>query len=190
MTHQAIILANYLRKKGFKVALVELNESGDLEKIAESYDLRKSADFFVKDGIDYYPAANTDTMLSLGTRAYNFIVIDYGIYDRCDLDSYQHCSYKFIFSGIKPWEELNIQSVFEMGQAAGADLAEYYYYFNFCPDDVKADVRTGMAELDKVYFCETHQDPFSCYTFPSAEEIFADLLPVKKETDKRRGGRK
>lgn len=169
---------------------MELNESGDFAKIAESYDLGKSADYFVKDGIDYYPAANTDTMLSLGTRAYNFIVVDYGTYDRCDLDSYQHCSYKFIFSGIKPWEELNIQSVFEMGQAAGADLAEYHYYFNFCADDVKADVRAGMAELDKVYFCEMHPDPFSCYTFPSADEIFADLLPVKKETDKRRGGRK
>ena len=191
VTHHAIILSNCLRRKGFKVALVELNESGDFAKIAESYDLGKSADHFVKDGIDYYPAANTDTMLSLGTRAYNFIVVDYGTYNRCDLDSYQHCSYKFIFSGIKPWEELNIQSVFEMGQAAGADLAEYHYFFNFCPDDVKADVRAGMAELDKVYFCEMHPDPFSCYTFPSADEIFADLLPVKKETDKqRRGGRK
>lgn len=193
VTHHAIILANYLRKKGFKVALVELNESGDLEKIAESYDLGKSADYadyFVKDGIDYYPAANADTMLTLGTKAYNFIVIDYAAYETCDIDSFQHCNFKFILAGIKPWEEANIQSVFEKGQMAGADLAEYNYFFNFCPDAVRADVRNGMAELDKVYFCELHTDPFTCYVFPAADEIFASFLPVKKETYKRRGDRK
>lgn len=190
VTHHAIILANYFRKKGFKVALVELNESGDYEKIAASYEIGKSAEYFVKDGIDYYPAADADTMLTLGTKAYNFIVIDYAAYETCDIDSFQHCNFKFILAGIKPWEEANIQSVFEKGQMAGADLAEYNYFFNFCPDAVRADVRNGMAELDKVYFCELHTDPFTCYVFPAADEIFASFLPVKKETYKRRGDRK
>lgn len=144
---------------------MELNESGDFAKIAESYDLGKSADHFVKDGIDYYPAANTDTMLSLGTRAYNFIVVDYGTYNRCDLDSYQHCSYKFIFSGIKPWEELNIQSVFEMGQAAGADLAEYHYFLIFARMMLRQMSELEWRSLTRFTFVRCIRIPLAAIPF-------------------------
>lgn len=189
VTHHSIILANHLKKKGYRIAVLEMNDSNAFNDIADSFDLQIRGDHFVKEGIAYYPSADADTFLSVNTKAYNFILIDFGQYTECDFELYQHCNYKLIFSGVKAWEDAYIQPVFDHGLKAGADLSEYNYYFNFVEDSVKGEVKIGMGELEKVYFCESVADPFHCCTFPGADEMLKDYMPVHIDTKGKKGKR-
>lgn len=190
VTHHSIILANQLKKKGFRVALLEINHVNSFSNIANSYDLPINGDHFTKDGIDYYPAADANTLLVAKTKAYNFIMIDFGQYVESDFDLYQHCDFKLIFSGVKAWEDAYIQPVFDKGMKEGADLSEYNYYFNFVDESVKTEVKSGMGELENIYFCEISANPFACHYLPGAEEILKDYMPVHVDLVKNKKGKK
>lgn len=190
VTHHSIVLANQLKKKGFRIALLEINRVNAFSNIAESFDLQIKGDHFIKEGIAYYPKADADTLLHVKTKAFNFILIDFGQYIECDFDLFQHCDFKLIFSGVKAWEDAFIQPVFDCGIKAGADLSEYNYYFNFVDEAVKTEVKNGMGELEKVYFCDYTANPFNSYNLPGAEDILNEYMPVQIESGKGKKGKR
>lgn len=190
VTHHCIILSNQLKKKGFRVALLEFGHVNVFSNIADSFDLQIKGDHFTKDGIDYYPGADADTLLQVKTKAYNFILIDFGQYVECDFDLYQHCDFKLIFSGVKAWEDAYIQPVFDRAIKSGADLSEYNYYFNFIDDVIKTEVKNGMGELNKVFFCRFEPNPFSCHHLPGADDIFKEYMPVHIDSGKGKRGKR
>lgn len=176
-THNSIVLSNYLRKKGYMVALVEMNTSGAFAAIQEAYELQLFDNrYFSMNGIDYYPATTADNLGSILGKTYNFILCDFGTYESTDLLSFGKCNEHIIVSGTKPWQMPAIQKVFEKTDPDA--LAGYHFCFNLVPNIQQDDVKKGMCELQNVWFLNYTENPFESPDFAGAEKILKEYLPA------------
>ncbi|MDX1805852.1 MAG: hypothetical protein R3267_02345 [Paenisporosarcina sp.] len=78
-THSSILLASYLQRNGFKVALVEGNESGDFRRLHELFGEAGAAlpTSFTTYGIDHFPYSEGDSFQPY-FHDYQFVVMDLG----------------------------------------------------------------------------------------------------------------
>ena len=184
VTHSTIILANYLRKKGYLVALIDRAEKPTFMDIEESFDCESKKDFFTLDGVDYYRNGDVEEIKGKG---YNFILIDFGEYLKRDLPLFEKCDLCLIIAGAKPWEVEKTTNVFQ--NTLEEELKEYHYYFNFVSEDLKEEVRAGMGILQSVHFLKYAEDPFNSFEFPDIDEIFKRYKePVIEDDTKKRKG--
>ncbi len=184
VTHNAVVLANFLRKKGFMVALAEMNPSGAFLRIAEDFGERLfNEGYFTLNGVDFYPGCTQEETAAILSRSYNFILFDFGAYAECDRAAFERCEDRFIIAGSKPWETDRIDDVFA---AAPKDvLLKYIFCFNFTQRKDQKAIREGMGEMERVYFLNYTEDPFTDSDFSGAEEIFSDCLPAREEEKKK-----
>lgn len=175
VTHNTIVLVNHLRKKGYLVAIVEMNESDDFNKIRESFNEPIVADtYFSIKGIDYY--LNSENVLERVLEIpYNFIIVDFGNFEFCDKEIFNRSDVKIIIAGAKPWEIDNVNSIFKL--SSEELLKEYHFCFNFVLEKSRADIRDGMGKLENVYFVDYVEDPFIQNDFPNAATILEEYLP-------------
>lgn len=184
VTHNALILANYFRKRGFMVAVAECNDSGAFEGIRESYDETLFEEgYFTIGGIDFYPAVDDTRMQKLLTHSYNVVVVDFGIYSEQNKDAFERCEDKLLITGSKPWEMDAINNIFVW--ASKDVLGKYTFCFNFTQEKDYEEIRKGMGELKSVYFLKYLEDPFAESDFSGADEIFADILPEEPKEEKK-----
>lgn len=196
VTHHAIILANYFRKKGFMVALAEMNESNAFDMICQDFEETKfEEDYFTMSGVDYYPdmvrteadAENVQTipvtdeekMQFMQSRPYNVILLDFGTYSEKNRDAFERCEDKIVIAGSKSWELEAVNRVF--ANASKDVLMKYIFCFNFTQEKEHEAIRKGMGELQSVHFLKYTEDPFSESAFPDGDEIFEDILPEEPE---------
>lgn len=187
VTHNSVVLANYLRKRGFMAAIVELNDTGALEKIRNSFGEKLIDDsYFSIGGVDFYPDADTDRLGIILGKSYNFILVDFGDYNSCDKVTFHKANTNIIIAGAKPWEVDNVNGVFELCPSKDT-LMQYHFCFNFTQENNREDIKDGMGELKKIYFLEYHADPFNSYEFSDAEKILEEYMPIiiKDEKEKR-----
>lgn len=175
-THMAIMIANYLRKKGYLVCYLESNSTGVLDDIVKNYEMKwRQHLFFNLSGIDYY-RLESESINKINSKAYNFVIIDYGCCDAPeDLKEFSACDRNVVVSGVKAWEQDHIQKLFDRSDYES--LKKYYYYFNFCPKEQRFDVINGMGELEHVGFMEYSEDPFEGALALGSEEIFEEYFP-------------
>lgn len=191
-THCSISLAVTLRKKGFLVALLEKNQSGDFEKIREGYGAKLFDNYFVMDGIDYYPAVTQKTMIAIKEKSYNFIVMDYGCYENCDLESYFLTHEHFLITGSKPWELHNI--AYFLTQYDDDTLMAFHFCFNLTDPANYNAIRKMMHLGEKknakelpVYFIDYNTDPFNIQqSNNNINEILKDYLPSAQVKTRKR----
>lgn len=207
-THSAIILANYFRKKGFMVALAEMNFSGAFEAIRDAYEESMFAEgYYTMYGIDFYPnmllkdenediqtaeqkesgAWNIDEekMQVIQSHSYNVIILDYGVYNTQNKHAFERCEDKIIIAGSKPWELEAVNNIF--GNASKDVLLKYVFCFNYTVAKERDAIRKGMGELQSVHFLDYAEDPFSCSNFPDGDDIFLDILPEEPEEEEKKG---
>lgn len=184
-THTSFLLANFFRKKGFMVALLEMNDSKAFCCIQEGFEEKESeGGFFTLNGIDLYKDADIKKLGQVMEKSYNFILLDFGEYGNCDLVTLHKCSEKIIVSGSKPWEIESVNRVFEMEEQDV--LKDYIFYFNFSLEREQDDIRKGMSIIKNVHFLDINNDLFSLEsTLPDAKEVFASYLPEKQEEEKK-----
>lgn len=186
-THHAIVLATTLRQMGFMVAINSVNNDGVFSKLAESYEYKSKNPEVVYHyrGIDYYVAAED---YQLEERAYNFIIYDFGCQDESDMIRYLNMNQKIVISGVKPWEDYFLNEFF--GRCDAAVLNDIIYCFNFCPADLRRDVKAGMAELSKrTYFLDYQEDPLECVGVPY-DEILKEAYVSENLTSEKKKRRK
>lgn len=186
VTHAMIVLANHLRKMGYLVAMVDKAQNPTFSCIQDSFDCEEQKDYFTLDGIDYYKEQDIQ---KLKMKGYNFILIDFGEYQKRDA-SYGECGIQIIIAGAKPWE---VDKTFHVFQKSSEEkLKEYHYYFNFVSDDLKDEVRAGMDSLTSVHFLSYTEDPFNAEDFPDIEDIICRYSKPEPEPEKkkRKGFRK
>lgn len=184
VTHNAIVLANFFRKQGFMVALVEMNTSGAFDDICEAYEEKKFQEgYFTMNGIDFYANYDVDMLPSVLEHSYNVVLLDMGLYKECDRALFERCEDRIIIAGAKPWEMASTNHVFNM--ASKDALMQYIFCFNFVPESDFAIIREGMGEIERVYFLNYTIDPFSSSEFTDAEIIFADCIPEKEQEEKK-----
>lgn len=186
VTHNSIVLANYLRKRGYMVAIAELNASGAFKRIQESFE-EKILDnaYFSLDGVDYYFEADTDKLGSILGKSYNFIICDFGSFEECDRVTFNKSDVRIIVAGAKPWEVNQINKVF--GLSSKETLEGYHFCFNFVSESLQKDVKEGMESCGTSHFLTYHSDPFHAHDFADAELILEQYMPVKVEEKKKKG---
>lgn len=183
VTHNSIILANFLRKKGYRVALVEMNPSGHFKEIQEAYEEQVfEGKYFSIDGVDYYAAGDPDKLSSIMGKSYNFIVCDFGVYNQCDRVTYNKAAFCFIISGSQSWETCQMNSVFRLSSEEA--LKRFHFFFLFASAQIQPALREGMAGLGDVHFLQTQLDPFTSSAFADGEEIFCEYLPQMQQPEK------
>lgn len=195
VTHSAIVLANYFRKKGFMVALAEVNDSGAFKEICEDFEESMFDDgYYTMNGVDFYPDMihqDTETKMDeekmqvLQTRSYNVIILDFGVYSGQNREAFERCEDKIIIAGSKSWELKAVNRIF--ANASKDVLLKYVFCFNFTIQREYEAIRKGMGELQSVHFLKYSEDPFMESDFPDGDEIFADILPEEPEEEEKKG---
>lgn len=187
-THNAIVLANNLYNAGYMVALVEVNKSGAYQKIQKSYEEKSHDNYFILNGIDYYPQADENIIGNVLGKSYNFIILDMGDYESADKITFNKSHVRMIVAGSKPWEQENLNLIFENPKDT---LRGYHFCFNLTPKRDQNDVVEGMGDLKNITFLEYTEDPFISSNFVDAKKILKEYMAVKV-TKKKRGlfGRK
>lgn len=187
VTHHAIILATTLRQMGFMVAVNNMCSSDAFVKMAESYEYKtKDPDVLYNyRGIDYYDHAED---YQLSQKAYNFIICDFGDQAEADMLRYMEMDHKLVISGVKPWEDYLLNEFF---QKCSVDaLKDVIYCFNFCPEDLERDVKSGMAELkDNTYFLEYKPDPLESFGVPYIAVLEEAYVSAPEPGKKRKKGK-
>jgi hypothetical protein len=189
VTHNAIILATTIRKMGYMVAIVEMNNSSDFQKIRASYDTKMHDNYFVLDGVDYYPDATKDTLKYIKSeKSYNFIVLDYGDYREQDISEVVKSNVKIAICGSKVWEYQNITELISLYD----DETLKNIFFGFIFTDKKNEksikkemhIPTGKNKKESLntFFIPYAPDTFNTYIFPNINIILKDYLPENKHT--------
>ncbi|MEK4439028.1 hypothetical protein [Paenibacillus sp. FSL K6-2862] len=83
-THTSLLIANYLAKQKFSVALIEANESNEYKEIEASYEgvdseLLSTTSFYI-DGVHFFKNQNNIDVIPLLSGEYAYIVLDLGNY--------------------------------------------------------------------------------------------------------------
>lgn len=185
VTHNSIILANYLRKRGFMVALAEYGQRDTFRSIQQAFEERIFEDmYFSMNGVDYYPSVDDAALGGILGKSYNFIIVDFGIFENCEKVTFNKCNVRIIIAGSKPWEVMQINSVFSL--VPEETLKMYHFCFNFTEKRLRNEVKKGMSVLEQIHFLNILEDPFTASEFADAEEILNEYMPVK-QTEKKKG---
>ncbi len=182
-THLSIVLANYLRGRGYMVALLEYaaepegaghgTERRVFGQIREAYsEALVENRYFVLNGVDYYADVGSQELQHiLSSKFYNFLIVDFGLYQECDQLVYSKCDIRMLVSGAKPWETMHIGQVFRAAEPEA--LQQIHYVFNFTAVPDRADIRREMAGLNRIFFLPLSENPFTTKDIGDMEKIFA-----------------
>lgn len=187
-THLSIVIANYLRKKGYMVALMEYERNGEgiYESIQEAYEEPYIEErYFALRGVDYFAhTQNQDMQQLLASKFYNFIIVDFGLYSECDQMMFSKCDIRMIVSGAKPWETSYIGNVFQTTKQDA--LKQMTFIFNFTAEADRDDIRKEMTGLDNIYFMPLADNPFSSEDIGDMEKLFAFYDQEQKVEEKKK----
>lgn len=177
VTHTAIVSANYLKDKGYKVALIEekSNKNKCFEYIKNSFDTTGDEEYFNINQIDYYPDFDIKNIFKILTKNYNFVLIDFGLFNMEFIAEFNRCVIPIIITGSKPWEIDNINKIFEC--IPEDDLKEYSYIFNFTDESEHKSIIDGMGTLQKVFFSDYSPDPFNSRGSDWLNKLFEGYIP-------------
>lgn len=128
-THLGLSLTNYLRRKGFSVAFLQLDESKDVERFLKTDDEVLSKDgFYTLRGVDYYVYEDSFDITIPYRRNYDFFVLDVGIYSKDNpfIDEYERAHVKGVVTTAREWEIMYLENFL-----SATDNEQYEYLFNF-----------------------------------------------------------
>lgn len=189
VTHNCIVCANYLKREGFKVAVLE--NSNNTEKsfntienfYAEDLENREEK-FFTYRGVDYYPDFNIVDNYKIQAKNYNFIIMDFGIYsENFEFQEFSRCIMQIVCSGTKPWELDKINQLFSDANIRN-HLKTFNYLFSYTKNSMEKKIKQDMGELNKVYIAEYAPDPFED-EYSCLQNIFKEYLSERVENEKK-----
>lgn len=186
-THNAIVIANTLRRSGYMVALLEMSSHPIFGDIRDSYEEQADdALHFSVNGIDYYPSVQAAEVNAIMARAYNFLVIDFGCFKTMDAITFNKCEIPIIVAGSKPWELDAVNKLFV--EAVHENLVRYNFLYNFTDEKYRDDIKSGMAELRNVFFAPVTVDPFTAVEVGLCEQLCGDYFDRSEQQEKKRKG--
>lgn len=186
-THHSISIAKFLSNSQFKVALFELHDSNHFSLIKSAYDeIEEYENYFKLSNIDFYPYNDKITVLDLLQHDYNYIVLDLGTYDECNLDEFNRANKKIILSGVKDWEVSHLESI--LSNNNNIYISKCQYAFNFADNEIFDFVKSNMDKL------ECHKMGYNPNPFNISKEVqvvflkmLGDILPSESNNIKSRG---
>lgn len=128
-THIGLALASFLRRKGFSVAYLQLENSKAVERFIKTYDDHLIKDsFYSLKGVDYYLYEDDFNINVPYRRNYDFFVLDTGVYSQENpfIDEYERANVKGIVTTAREWEIAHLEKFF-----GNEDRDQYDYLINF-----------------------------------------------------------
>lgn len=185
-THQALLVAHMLAEMGFKVAVVEDCNQTDkvFDFIADEHG-KASGDMFAIKGVDYYPCFSLKQLPTLNVRNYNFVVVDFGLYNADMIEEYGRCSLQILVTGTRVWETLQLGTIFDSVEESL--LMTYHYLFLGTPEAKKDSVKRDMRPLKNVYFGEFAPNPYDSKGYQALRDILSDFIVTGEPVNKKPG---
>lgn len=170
-THTVLSLSKFLKELKYKVAVVELHKSQNFNSIKNSYtDTIEKDNMFTLDGIDYYPYNPKLGVLDVLQEDYNYVVIDMGIYNECNIIEFKRANERIIVSGIKDWELTELELILRTGDKI---LYKNKYLFNFADKNTFNFIRSNMNNLP-CFLAPMNPQPF--HKNKEFNEVFKIML--------------
>ena len=185
-THQALLIAHTLCGMGFKVAIVEdYNQSDKVFDLIAEENGKEIGEVFTFSGVDYYPCFSLKQLPTLNAKNYNFVVVDFGLYDEDMYEEYGRCSLQVLVSGSRVWETRQLGKVFN--SVDESQLMTYNFLFLGTPEAKKAKVKKDMLPLKNVFFGEYAPNPYSSEGYESILSVLSDFV-VGEDTGRKKSG--
>ncbi|GKS12958.1 hypothetical protein YDYSY3_39580 [Paenibacillus chitinolyticus] len=180
-THSAIMIANYLARQDYSVALVEANASNDFieieaayEGISDSKHIKTPA--FNINGVRYIKNVKELNMVNLLTANYSYIILDLGCY--ADTEWYE----EFLRAGItivvgsgSEWKQKNILRFFR--DQIHHDQSRWKLCVPFADKQTIQDIKSKLPKC-KIYGLPFHPDPF--LESKSANDVMENILKLNQ----------
>lgn len=176
-THTTLAIAEFLKNSNFKVAVMEYHKSEHFNSIKNNYeDVHIEEDSFMLDGIHYYPYNEHLSVLDVLQDDYNYIIIDMGQYQECDLTEFKRANERIIISGVKDWELTELELILRSSDKNS--ISKNSYYFNFADNETFESIKANMID-DKLGQLKCFRAPLNPNPFTVSKEsitLFKELL--------------
>lgn len=161
-THTAILIANYLERKGNKVALIEANSSNDFAKIANAYDgvmgLQNDEQYFTIQEVDYYKSNYRYDVAELLELEYDYIILDLGSHNSTKyMEEFYRSHVQVVTGHGSEWRQ---EKIYEFAQLhSHRDQERWIFCLPFSDKQTRVDVEKRLGE-GIVTILPTHPDPY------------------------------
>lgn len=160
VTHNSILMAYNLMKKGYKVAVIEYNKKSDYKYLANCYENTRQTNevssYIRINQIDFYLDIDKDLLGKIEGINYDYLIIDNGDINSCDIAEHNRADVKIVIFGSAAWEQEYLSKIFQLGK----EVIVNYRYLTKCDEHSKKDILEEMNPL-KVYFENYTPEPFS-----------------------------
>lgn len=125
VTYSAISLGTYLSHYcHYRVALVEGNDNMHFSYIKRAAGVTGEADYFSIGKVDYYPRADEDIWLRLQRISYDYVLVDYGVYEGVKQSQYARCNYRFLLGSLCEWKRDAYEKIIRR-ESTGLEISFY-----------------------------------------------------------------
>lgn len=161
VTHTSILLAYNLVKKGYRVALVELNNHNDFKELTKCYDYKcyenEISPIYRIENIDFYNNVTTEVFWKIQALDYDYIISDCGNYSELNFAEFNRADIKIFRFGSAPWEQKYLSELMK----SGIDVLKNYKYCTIADSETQKDIKDEFDSLKlDVNFLKFNPDPF------------------------------
>lgn len=142
VTYCAISLGTYLTHYcHYRVAIIEGNDHMHFSYIKRAAQVTGEADHFSVGKMDFYPMADEDIWIRLQRMSYDYVLVDYGVYEDMKQAQYARCNYRFLIGSLCEWKRDAYEEIIQKENASVEisfylatlgqryDIKEYYREF-------------------------------------------------------------
>ncbi|PZT52602.1 hypothetical protein [Paenibacillus silvae] len=161
-THQSILIANYLKRKGYSVGLVEANASSDFTAIENAYegtpDFKSNNLHFTIEGVEYYKNNSKLDINHLVTAGHDYLILDIGGFEESDWSTeFYRASVNIVVGAGSDWRQGKIRRFRDIHKKM--DQSNWVYCIPFVENLSIQDIRKELPG-NLVYRIPPHADPY------------------------------
>ncbi|MEN1990238.1 hypothetical protein [Paenibacillus hubeiensis] len=184
-THTAILITEFLARKGRKVALIEGNDSQDFYRIANAYDglanVPNNEQMFTIDGVDYYKSNYRYDVPELLEMEYDYIVLDLGAYHETRyIEEFYRAHVQVVTGHGIEWRQ---QKIYDFSREhAHRDQSKWIYCVPHANKLITSDVEKGLG-TGVVRMIPLHADPYKAQKDTDAvlEAVLKEYMGQKRK---------
>ncbi|HIS62183.1 MAG TPA: hypothetical protein IAC14_08045 [Candidatus Scybalomonas excrementigallinarum] len=180
-THHTILTANYLKTKGYHIAVLECSEKPVLNSYMGFFEaIEHDEGYFEYEKVHYYPQFEMNKMSLIYTKGYDIILIDFGVLRNDIFDDFLRCMIQVVLSGSQPYELGDTDDIFELDKAI---FKNFKFVFRDVDEKWKEIIKSGMEELD-VYFAPLVRNPFAITDNEEIKKLYKEFAENKNKDKK------
>lgn len=96
-----VFLSHYCH---YRVAYVEHNSNMHLNSIRKAAGIIDTNEYFSISRVDYFTSCLDEVWQLLREKEYDYVIVDYGVYDPNRISQYAQCEYRFVMGSLCEWK--------------------------------------------------------------------------------------